>query len=70
LVITSVRLFHGAEEIANDVHNGFAARNPTKAVYILNVPQAIPDAHYTLRATVIGSGSSGTVMLSSPAAQR
>lgn len=69
LVITSVSLLHGDSELVTDVHNGFAARNPTKAVYVLNVPQAIPDARYILRATVIGSGSTGEVMVSSPPAK-
>jgi hexosaminidase len=68
LVITSVSLLGGGSEVS-DVHNGFAARHPTKAAYVLNVGQAIPDAHYILRASVIGSGSSGAVMVSSTAAK-
>jgi hexosaminidase len=68
LVITSVSLIGSGNRIeAKDVHNGFAARNPTKAVFILDLPQPIPDAHYTLRASVIGAGSSGEVMLTAPA---
>ncbi len=69
LVIQSVSLLHGNSEIATDVHNGFAARNPTKAAYILNVPPAIPDAHYTLRASVIGTNSSGIVTVLPPSAK-
>lgn len=66
LAITSVSLLQNGIEIARDVHNGFAARNPTKAAYILNVGEAAPDPHYILRASVIGAGSSGEVMLSVP----
>ena len=69
LVITAVSLLHGTSEIATDVHNGFAARNPTKAAYVLNVPQAIPDAHYTLHASVIGTNSSGIVTVLPPSAK-
>ncbi|HWC61143.1 MAG TPA: beta-N-acetylhexosaminidase [Verrucomicrobiae bacterium] len=69
LVITAVSLFHGNSKIAEDVHNGFAARNPTKAAYVLNVPQPIPDAHYTLRASVIGADSSGIVTVLPPSAK-
>ena len=69
LVIKSVSLLHDNSEIAADVHNGFAARNPTKAAYVLNVPQAIPDAHYTLRASVIGTNSTGIVTVLPPSAK-
>jgi len=68
LAITKVSLLQNGTEIAKDIHNGFAARNPTKAAYSLNVGQATPGAHYILRASVIGSGSSGQVMLNVPAA--
>jgi hexosaminidase len=66
LAITALSLLHGNDEVAKDVHNGFAARNPTKAVYVLNVGQTMPDAHYTLRASVVGTNSSGEVRLSWP----
>src|SRR6185312_3892584 len=38
LAITSVALLQNGVEIAKDVHTGFAARNPTKAAFVLNVP--------------------------------
>ena len=65
LVIKSVSLLENGTEIATDVHNGFAARNPTKSAYVLNVPAEKPAkfTKYILRATVTGSGSSGTVTL-------
>lgn len=68
LAITSVTLLQNGNEIAEDVHNGFAARNPTKAAFILNVGEGTPEAHYTLRAKVIGVESAGAVMLSAPTA--
>lgn len=61
LVVKSVSLLEDGKEAAADNHTGFAARNPTKPVYVLDLANAKPDAKYTLRATVSGSGSSGTV---------
>jgi hexosaminidase len=69
LVIQSVSLLENGNEIATDVHNGFAARNPTKAAYVLNLPAKNADAKYTLRASVIGSASSGAVTMLPPAAK-
>jgi hexosaminidase len=69
LAITSVSLLENGKEIAKDVHTGFAARNPTKAAYVLDVPPRKADARYTIRAAVIGTDSSGTAILLSPAAK-
>jgi hexosaminidase len=66
LVITSVALLENGKEVATDVHNGFAARNPTKSAYVFDVTAKNANAKYTLRASVLGSGSSGTVMLRPP----
>ena len=70
LAITSVALLQDGKEIAQDVHIGFAARHPTKAAFVLEVPLRKADAKYTIRATVIGANSSGTVTLLSPAAKQ
>jgi len=66
LVIQSVSLLENGNEVVTDVHNGFAARNPTKSAYVLNLPAKKSDAKYALRASVIGTGSSGTVTLLPP----
>ncbi len=63
LAITQVSLLQDGSEIAKDVHNGFAARHPTRPAYILNVPARKAEAKYTIRATVIGAGSTGMVTL-------
>jgi hypothetical protein len=61
LVIQSASLLENGKEVAGDPHTGFAARNPSKPVYVLNLPAATADAKYTLRAAVSGADSSGTV---------
>jgi hexosaminidase len=61
LVINSVSLLENGKEVATDPHTGFAARNPSKQVYVLDVPAVNANAKYILRATVAGAGSSGTV---------
>jgi hexosaminidase len=66
LAITAVSLLENGVEVAKDVHNGFAARNPTRPAYVLNVVSRKGVAKYALRATVIGNNSSGTVSLLSP----
>jgi hexosaminidase len=69
LVIKSVALLENGKEVATDVHNGFAARNPTKSAYVLDVPAKNAKAKYSLRASVLGVDSSGTVMLRPPSAK-
>jgi hexosaminidase len=69
LVIKSVSLLENGTTVANDTHNGFAARNPTKPAYVLNLPATKTNAKYTLSASVEGAGSSGTVTLLPPAAK-
>ncbi len=66
LAITTVSLLRNGVEIAKDVHNGFAARHPTRPAYILDVPSHKAEVKYTIRATVIGADSSGIVTLLSP----
>ncbi len=65
LVINSVSLLEDGVEVAKDAHAGFAARNPTKATYLLNLLGSNllkgDGAKYTLRASVSGADSSGTV---------
>lgn len=61
LVINGVSLLQDAVEVAKDGHMGFAARHPTAPIYILNLPKSA-DANYILRANVIGTNSSGTVL--------
>jgi hexosaminidase len=61
LSLKSVSLFENGKEIASDPHAGFAARNPSKPVYVLNVPAVTANTKYTLRAAVAGVKSSGTV---------
>jgi hexosaminidase len=70
LAITSVALLQDGKEIARDVHNGFAARNPTKFAYVLDVPAKKADAKYVIRATVIGAESAGIVTMLAPGAGR
>lgn len=69
LAITSVSLQQDGVEITKDVHVGFAARNPTKAAYILDVPARKAGAKYSIHATVVGADSSGIVTLLAPAAK-
>ena len=69
LAITSVALLENGVEIAKDVHNGFAARNPTRPAFELNVLTRKAEAKYTLRAAVIGADSSGIVTLLAPEAK-
>jgi len=61
LNLKSVSLFENGKEIASDAHAGFAARNPSKPVYVLNLPAFTANAKYTVRATVAGAKSTGTV---------
>jgi hexosaminidase len=68
LVITSVSLLENGKDVATDVHNGFAARYPTKSAYVLNVSALNANAKYILRASVLGVNSAGTVMLRPPSA--
>jgi hexosaminidase len=63
LSVKSVSLLENGKEIATDAHSGFAARNPSKPVYVLNLPASNVGAKYTLRAAVSGGKSSGTVAL-------
>lgn len=62
LMINSVSLLEDGKPVATDTQAGYAARNPTKSVYVLNVAQT-QNARYTLRASVSGTDSSGTVSL-------
>lgn len=62
LMINSVSLLEGGKPVATDSHAGYAARNPTKPVYVLNVAQT-QNSKYALRASVSGADSSGTVSL-------
>jgi hexosaminidase len=62
LMINSVSLLEDGKPVASDSHAGYAARNPTKPVYVLNVAQTT-NAKYTLRASVSGTDSSGRVSL-------
>jgi hexosaminidase len=61
LVIKSASLLENGKEAAADGHMGFAARNPTKPVYVLTLPAINANAKYILRASVAGADSSGTV---------
>jgi hexosaminidase len=63
LNLKSVSLVENGKEIVTDAHAGFAARNPSKPVYVLNLPAFTANAKYTLRAAVAGVKSSGTVIL-------
>jgi len=67
LAIATVLLLQDGTEIAKDAHIGFAARHPTRPAYMLDVPARKANAKYTIRATVIGAGSSGMVTLVPPA---
>lgn len=62
LVINSVSLLEDEAVVATDAHAGYAARNPTRPVYVLNSTRK-ESAKYTLRASVAGADSSGTVSL-------
>jgi hexosaminidase len=62
LNIKSVSLLEDGKEIVADAHEGYAARNPSKPVYVLNLLAKKDGAKYTLRASVSGADSSGTVM--------
>jgi hexosaminidase len=61
LVIKSASLLENGKEVAADPHTGFAARNPSKPVYVLNLPAANAGAKYTLRAAVSAADSWGMV---------
>jgi hexosaminidase len=61
LTIRYVSLLEDGKEVASDGHAGFAARNPTRPVYVLNLSAAKPVAKYTIRASVVGGDTSGTV---------
>jgi hexosaminidase len=63
LVLQSATLLEDGKEVATDAHTGFAARNPTKPVYLLNLPAVNANAKYSLRASVSGQNSSGTIAL-------
>jgi len=65
--IATVLLLQDGTEIAKDAHIGFAARHPTRPAYMLDVPARKANAKYTIRATVIGAGSSGMATLVPPA---
>lgn len=62
LMINSVSLLADGKPVATDAHAGYAARNPTNPVYVLNCP-ARESATYILRASVSGTDSSGNVSL-------
>ena len=62
LMINSASLLEDGKSVASDTHAGYAARNPTKPVFVLNVVQT-QSAKYILRASVSGSDSSGSVSL-------
>jgi hexosaminidase len=62
LMINSVSLLEDGNPIASDTHAGYAARNPTLPVYVLDVAKTGNGKH-TLRASVSGADSSGTVSL-------
>jgi hexosaminidase len=61
LAISAVSLLEAGTEIAREAHAGFAARNPTKSIYVLNLPNREQATSYTLRATVSGTDSYGIV---------
>jgi hexosaminidase len=63
LVLNSVSFLEDGKEIATDAHTGFAARNPSKSVYVLNIPAVNANAKYTVRASVSGEKSSGIISL-------
>src|SRR6185312_15611001 len=64
LLLRSVALLADGKEVASDAHEGYAARNPSKPVYVLNLPAAKENAKYTLQAMVGNVGSSfGAVTL-------
>ena len=62
LMINSVSLLEEGKPVASDAHAGYAARNPTRPVYVLNVEKTGNGKHI-LRAFVSGADSSGTVSL-------
>jgi hexosaminidase len=61
LVLKSVSLLENGKEVATDAHSGYAARNPSKPVYVLNLHSFNAGARYTLRATATGTQSYGMV---------
>jgi hexosaminidase len=54
--IAAVKLLADGQEVAHDTHAGFAGGQPRSPLYVLDLPARNPDAHYTLQATVKGSG--------------
>jgi hexosaminidase len=63
LPINSIALLEDGKEVARDGHAGYAARNPSKPVYILNLPTVKENAKYTLQASLGKADSFGTVTL-------
>jgi hexosaminidase len=63
LLIKSVSLLENGKQISTDAHAGYAARNPSKPVYVLQLPAYDANAKYTVRASVAGSGTWGTISL-------
>jgi hexosaminidase len=62
LNLKSASLLEDGKEVATDAHEGYAARNPSKPVYVFNLTAINASAKYTLRATVAGTDSTGTVI--------
>jgi hypothetical protein len=63
LPIHSVALLEDGKEIAADNHAGYAARNPSNPVYVLNLPDVKENVKYRVQALVGKANSSGTVTL-------
>jgi hexosaminidase len=61
LLVKSVSLLENGKQVATDAHAGYAARNPSKPVYLLHLPAFDANAKYTVRVSVAGSGTWGTV---------
>ena len=65
--ISEVTLLQNGKTVDSDVHEGFAGSQSRHIIYRLKVDTYLPDAVYTLRAKVSGSGGNrswGTVHLS------
>ncbi len=63
LPVKSVALLEDGKEVVTDSHAGFAARNPSKPVYVLDLPAVKENAKYAVQASIGNVNSSGTVTL-------
>jgi len=63
LPIHSVALLEDGKEVAADNHAGYAARNPSNPVYVLNLTAVKENAKYSVQASVGKANSSGKVTL-------